>query len=161
MCSRMWWREHRARLIRLAQMVEVHRTYLVELIHWALSKRTGVIQLIHLIHLVRLVHVAVVVDLIDLLERRIVVSSALYRSSRCMRRRDVLLVAAPRVRVVVYSRMSRQLVRSAKSLRTSWELTSMRLFASVRSNMAGLVFKAMKRLIAERAFIWPYRWGKD
>jgi len=50
------------------------------------------------------------------------------------------LVVSSGVGIVMYARMSRQLIGPAESFATSWELAGMRLLSGVRSNVSRLMF---------------------
>lgn len=65
----------------------------------------------------------------------------------------MLLVATPRVRVVVYSRVPGELVGSTEALGASRERAGVRLLARVRADMASLVFKAVEGLLAQRTLV--------
>lgn len=136
-----WWRllliEHAWLLVHLTE--SVHMIDLIHLLH--------LVHLVELIHLVHLTDLVELVHLVQLMERRVVVHATL---NRCRRRcrRDMLLVAATRIGVVVYARVTGQLVGSAEALRATWKLAGVRLFARVRSNVSRLMLESMKGLIA-------------
>lgn len=65
----------------------------------------------------------------------------------------VLLVAPPRVGVVVYPRMAGELVGAAEAFRASGEGTGMGLLSSVGPDVAGLVLKTMEGLLAEGTLV--------
>lgn len=65
----------------------------------------------------------------------------------------MLLVATPRVRVVMYPRMSGELVGSTEALRASGERAGVRLLARMCADMASLVFKAVEGLLAQRTLV--------
>jgi len=55
--------------------------------------------------------------------------------------------------VIVNARMSSQLVGAAESLAASRELTSVRLFSCVSTNVSRLMFKSMEGPVAQGAFV--------
>ena len=71
----------------------------------------------------------------------------------------MLLVAATRVGIVVDARVTRQFVRSAEALGAARELAGVRLFASVRPDVAGLVLEAVEGLVAQRTLVRTWQVG--
>ena len=63
------------------------------------------------------------------------------------------LVASSRVWVVVYPRVSSQLIRATEAFRAAEKGAPMGLFARVCAYVSCLVLEAVKGLIAERAFV--------
>ncbi|KAJ8604929.1 hypothetical protein MRB53_041605 [Persea americana] len=55
--------------------------------------------------------------------------------------------------VVVYTRVTCQLIAAAEALGAAWKLTAVWLLAGVRADVAGLMFEAMESLFAERALV--------
>jgi hypothetical protein len=64
-----------------------------------------------------------------------------------------VLVAPPRVGVVVYPRVAGELVGSREAFGAAGELAGVRLLAGVGSNMAGLVLQTVESLVTKRAFV--------
>lgn len=67
-----------------------------------------------------------------------------------------VLISSPRVRVVVYPRVSSELVRAGELLAATRELAGMWLLTRVRPDMPRLVLQTVESLIAERALVWPW-----
>jgi hypothetical protein len=63
------------------------------------------------------------------------------------------LVASTRVRVVVNSRVTGELVGSGELLAAARELAGVRLLAGVSADMSRLVLKTVEGLVAERALV--------
>lgn len=137
----------------MVQVLEVahlsHLSHLVHLVH--LLHVVHLIDLVHLVHLVELIEVAHLAQL--LLEQMRLISTVALDGCRSGSRSDMLLVAATRVGVVVDARVSCKLVGSAKSLRASRELASVRLLSSVRANVSRLVLESVECLVAQRALV--------
>lgn len=64
------------------------------------------------------------------------------------------LIAAPRVGVVVNSRVTSQLIRAAEALGATGELASVRLLTGMGSNVTGLVFQTVEGTVTERTLVW-------
>jgi hypothetical protein len=65
----------------------------------------------------------------------------------------MLLVASPRVGVVVYPRVTGELIRAAETFRASRKGAGMGLLASMCPDMAGLVLETVKGLLTQRALV--------
>lgn len=63
------------------------------------------------------------------------------------------LVAASRVGVVVYPRVTGQLVAAGEALCAGGKLAGVGLLARVRANVSGLMLESVKGLFAERALV--------
>lgn len=81
------------------------------------------------------------------------IGTVLQASCNCGGGDLVGFVVATRVGIVVYSRVAGQLVGSAEALAASWKLAGMRLLASMRSNVSGLVLEAVEGSITQRTFV--------
>lgn len=137
---------HLVGLIRLTHVIER-----IELVVRSL--------LVHLICLSYRTHRTAMLNMVDLLHGRIVVHATLNRRRGCLRDSAVLLMTTSRIWVIVYSRVTSQLVRATEAFRTAWKLASMRFLSSMCPDMACLMFKAMESLVAERTFIWTRKVG--
>lgn len=115
---------------------------------------TGLLHLAHWVHVTDRVHVVDGVDLVELLQRVAVVDACLHCCRGGGSGGDMLLVAATRIGIVVDAGMASQFIGTAESLGAARELAGVRLLASVRSDMASLVFEAVKGLVAQRALVW-------
>lgn len=151
---------HVAELLKLLQVVEllevIHLVHLVHAIHPIHAVHAvellHLVELAHLVHLIHLVHLVHLGKLVELLEGGVVVHAGLDGGGGCGSR-DMLLVAAARVGVVVYSRVARKLVGTAEALGAAGELAGVRLLAGVRPDVARLVLEAVEGLVAERALV--------
>lgn len=67
---------------------------------------------------------------------------------------DMLCLVTPsRIGIVVYPRVSSELIGTRESLCAARELTGVRLLARVRSNVSGLMLETVEGLIAERTLV--------
>ena len=65
----------------------------------------------------------------------------------------MVLIPSSRVRVAMYPRVPGKFVGAREALGAAGELASVWLLASVGPDMASLVFKPVKSLFAQRAFV--------
>lgn len=162
---------HLAHLVHLTHLVHLshrmhlphathcsHLSHLVHSVHLShLCKRVELASLAHLVHLVHLIELA------QLLQRLEIVGPVLHAVLDRLRGGcgggDMLLVSSSRVGVIVYSRVSRQLIGPAESLGAARELAGMWLLAGVGADMTGLVLQAMEGFVAKRALVgsWQIR----
>ena len=131
-----------------------HLIHLVHLIHVA-----HLVHLSHLIHLVDLVHLIHLAHLVQLLQGWVLMlvvveETGLGGSGGSSGGNGMLLVASARVGVIVYSRVSSQLVGSAEALGAAGKLARVWLLARVGANVSRLMFKAVKSLVAQRTLVW-------
>jgi hypothetical protein len=72
---------------------------------------------------------------------------------RCM---VLLAFASSRVWIVVDPRVSSELVGSAEALRAARELAGVRLLTGMGADVPGLVFQAVKGLLADGTLVGPW-----
>jgi hypothetical protein len=63
------------------------------------------------------------------------------------------LVTPPRVWIVVYPRVPRELVGPGEAFRAAREATGMRLLSCVRANVSCLMLQTVESLVAQRALV--------
>jgi len=76
-----------------------------------------------------------------------------HASNGCLLRLRLILVSPPGVGVVVYPRVSSQLIAAGELLGATGKVASMGLLAGVSANVPGLVFQAVEGLVTERALV--------